>query len=195
MRAENPAQAIQDLLGSHEISRPVVKVCGIKDSQAALDACKAGASLIGLIFASKSKRRIEVNAAREIVETVRSFGERRDQIHVRAGSGSELERFRESALALRVASRRTPLVVGVFQNQDPGEVRSIVDAAGLDIVQFHGAETDIEVDAVGVPAIRVLHMNPMASSDVTGRGQAIVEAARNIKDRCTIAILLDTKVM
>ncbi|WP_077623567.1 phosphoribosylanthranilate isomerase [Sediminibacillus massiliensis] len=47
----------------------IVKICGIKNKQAAADAVQAGADFLGFVFAS-SKRRVTKEQAKEIAETL-----------------------------------------------------------------------------------------------------------------------------
>ncbi len=49
--------------------------------------------------------------------------------------------------------------VGLFVNASFGEVASIVAAAGIDIVQFHGAETAAECERIGRPYVKALKMS------------------------------------
>ena len=49
--------------------------------------------------------------------------------------------------------------VGLFVNASFGEVASIVDAAGIDIVQFHGEETAAECERIGRPYVKALKMS------------------------------------
>ena len=48
-----------------------VKVCGITHEQDALSAVEAGASALGLNFVGRSKRRVELDVARRIADSVR----------------------------------------------------------------------------------------------------------------------------
>lgn len=53
--------------------------------------------------------------------------------------------------------RRLPpevVCVGVFVDRPPEEVQAVVEVCGLDAVQWHGAEPDAWLGAVGVPAIK-----------------------------------------
>lgn len=48
-----------------------VKICGIKDRETAIEACKAGADALGFVFA-KSSRQITVNEAKNIIDKLPS---------------------------------------------------------------------------------------------------------------------------
>ena len=105
------------------------KVCGVTRPEDARAACQSGASLIGVIFAPKSKRRCTGAQAKLVVDQVRSFGERTAPVAIpipRGPSDPSLSlgaKLGLGAAALRAASARTPLVVGVFQDQTADEVR------------------------------------------------------------------------
>ncbi|KAG1051115.1 hypothetical protein G6F42_028981 [Rhizopus arrhizus] len=81
MRAWNLKEFVADLLGlekkdpivsSKDNKQSLVKVCGISSVEAATEAANAGADLIGLIFAEKSKRKVSIETATEIVKAVHS---------------------------------------------------------------------------------------------------------------------------
>ena len=48
------------------------KICGIQSREDALAAAAAGADFIGLVFVPERRRRLEVEAAAEIVEGLRA---------------------------------------------------------------------------------------------------------------------------
>jgi len=60
----------------------------------------------------------------------------------------------EEAKAIVDGLSRRPVIVGVFIDQDPDEVRQIADFVGLDLLQLHGSETP-GFDA-GRPVMKVL---------------------------------------
>jgi anthranilate synthase/indole-3-glycerol phosphate synthase/phosphoribosylanthranilate isomerase len=166
--------------GAYVAGTRIVKVCGVTNPVDAVVACRAGANLIGLIFAEKSGRRVtSFDAAVEIVNAVRGFGERSDRIAFvvdyddNEGRSSRVGADAVPALVARarelerVASSRRPLVVGVFQNQDPGYVKDAVEKCGLDMVQLHGSEGMAASNwrNFGVPALRVVDIELGAPDD------------------------------
>ncbi|KAL3815312.1 hypothetical protein ACHAXA_006814 [Cyclostephanos tholiformis] len=196
----------------------MIKVCGLTNANDAIVACRAGANLIGLIFAEKSKRRVSIDIAIEIVNAVRGFGERNDRIPLLVEGdfvgGGEERRFRgvsalstlvARARALEVTASRIPLVVGVFQNQPQDYVKYVVDVCGLDMVQLHGNEGMEAANRkhYGVPALRVVDIE-LGDVDDGGNGRAGSSSSSSSSDiasailgRVTsdpFAILLDTSI-
>lgn len=77
----------------------------------------------------------------------------------------------------------------------PQEVQRLARESGVDVVQFHGSETDDEITAVGLPAIRVEHMPPQASAqDAQGVADRILAKVQGYRAPNTLAVLLDTSV-
>ena len=103
--------------GAYTAGTKIIKVCGITNADDALCACRAGASLIGLIFVEKSKRYISIEKAKQVVEVVRKFGERDSRIKFDHKSKTEenmiapIPSIVRSSRALTNAAKR-PLVVG-----------------------------------------------------------------------------------
>ncbi|MFH1594488.1 MAG: phosphoribosylanthranilate isomerase [Candidatus Omnitrophota bacterium] len=83
-----------------------VKICGITNREDAEKAYELGADFIGFIFAEKSSRRINPEAAQKII----------------AKLPKELPK------------------VGLFLNQDLGEVMRTAKDCAIDIIQLHGDE-------------------------------------------------------
>ena len=209
MRAPDPAKAVRELIGLEAGQEPVVgstvliKVCGVKRPEDALAATRAGAGLVGTIFC-KSKRQVTGTESRAVVEAVRGFGERTARVlpyHAKVAAGPALspawfEHWRRELLRV---TRRTPLVVGVFQNNSAEEVAALVEESGVDLVQLHGEEPlafAAEVSRrTGVPCLKVLHV-PHEGAQVSEvvAGLTAGEGAATVEGGGPIAILLDTSV-
>ena len=208
MRAADPAEAIRGLClhpddyasqkrggGAYTHGLKIVKICGLTNCEDALAACRSGANLLGVIFAEKSKRKIDMDSAKGIVEAVRKFGERSDRVAIEVKSnGSVLSNIAAKSMALEQASRR-PLVVGVFQNQSLEYVKQMVEECGLDMVQLHGQEGMEAANGknFGVPALRVVDIE----SGGNGQTRNSKDIAKDILNHVTndpLAILLDTSI-
>eukprot|EP00934_Nitzschia_sp_Nitz4_P008174 Nitzschia sp. Nitz4//scaffold81_size91200//40190//42266//NITZ4_004987-RA/size91200-snap-gene-0.23-mRNA-1//1//CDS//3329558713//8164//frame0 len=208
MRADDPKAAIKGLCldpsdfesasqvsgGAYTTGTKLVKVCGITNAEDARVACQAGANLIGVIFAPKSKRCVTPAAATSVVETVRAFGERTTRTKLPISQQpSALYQLVSNARVLENASKR-PLVVGVFQNQPAEYIRQMVEDCGLDLVQLHGNEgmEAANIDNYGVPAIRVVDVETDPET-----GKASEQATGKLLETITkdpVAILLDTSI-
>jgi len=164
----------------------LVKICGLKDAETAIEAAKAGADFIGIMFA-ESKRRVTPQQCHDIVEAIKGArtqgreatfeGPVRGEVSARTWFGAWAEAIDQSA------TRWRPLIVGVFAGMTSDEVNDIADAAGLDLVQLSGGEDDDFVRRVHHPVIRTVHVAQGASAD-------------DVEDRCVAGVsaglLLDT---
>jgi len=84
--------------------------------------------------------------------------------------------------------------VGVFQDQPTAQVLELAIDSGVDVIQFHGEESDEAVRRVvaeGFPVIRVCHLPP-AGDGAEGGAAAAVVAAADVPG--VVAVLLDTSV-
>ncbi|KAL3757780.1 hypothetical protein ACHAWU_000421 [Discostella pseudostelligera] len=189
--------------GAYTGGTKIIKVCGITNPTDALVACRAGANLIGVIFAEKSKRKVSIDQATEIVNAVRKFGERSDRVAIQLeeeANTSALSTLIRKARALEQASR-VPLVVGVFQNQPLDAIKDIVEQCGLDMVQLHGSEGMAAANSknFGVPALRVVDIELGCHAGGEGEKQILSSSdkASAILNKVTsdpMAILLDTSI-
>lgn len=212
MRAADPSNAIESLClhpddfekqnasgsagGAYTAGTKLVKVCGITNADDALAACRAGANLIGVIFAPKSKRCVTTEQASEVVQAVRNFGERsgRTVLSIPGTADQPLPRLVASARALEDAASKRPMVVGVFQNQSPEFIQQMVAECGLDLVQLHGSEgmAAANVAYCGAPAIRVVDIE---TDPETGKASKdAVDTLLNSVTTDPLAILLDTSI-
>jgi len=208
MRAQNPAASIAVLLGRQAAAAPtstastLVKVCGVTQVEDAMVACRAGASFIGVIFA-KSKRTVTPEQADAVVSAVWAFGEREavpwDAESIAAATagagwmetgGTPAQWFTAYASVIEAATRRGPLVVGVFKDQSVDEVVYAASRHQLDLVQLHGDENVEEyAAALEIPCIKVIHV---PADDASA---AAVEACLQPLVGHAAAVLLDTEVM
>jgi phosphoribosylanthranilate isomerase len=106
-----------------------VKICGITRLEDAQACAELGADFIGFVFVPSSPRYIEPEKAAEIIAAVE---DRRSRLSGQAGLP-----------ALHY--------VGVF-------VDEVVPVPGLHYVQLHGGESDDDVRAAGLPAIKALRV-------------------------------------
>jgi indole-3-glycerol phosphate synthase/phosphoribosylanthranilate isomerase len=217
MRATDPGVAIKGLCldpkdyaasqsvsgGAYTGGTKMIKICGLTDPNDALVACRAGANLLGVIFAEKSKRKVSVEQARDIVDAVRKFGERSDRMEIKMkennnGTSTPLSSLVAKSHALELAARR-PLVVGVFQNQPLDFIKEMVEQCGLDLVQLHGSEGMEAANSkhFGVPALRVVDIELGSDGSEEKKDKTSMETAACILKEVTsdpIAILLDTSI-
>ena len=151
----------------------LVKICGLRDAETAIETAKAGADLVGLMFA-ESKRRVTPQECYDIVEAIKggraqgkeaSFdGPVRGEVSARSWFGAWADAIEQSA------ARWRPLIVGVFAGMTAHEVNDIANAAGLDLVQLSGGEDDDFVRRVARPVMRVVHVHEgMTAEDVEDR--------------------------
>ena len=106
-----------------------VKICGITRLEDAQVCAELGADFLGFVFVPSSPRYIEPEKAAEIMAAVE---DRRSRLSRQAGLP-----------ALHF--------VGVF-------VDELIPVPGLHYVQLHGAESDDDVCAAGLPAIKALRV-------------------------------------
>mmetsp|Transcript_36935 Transcript_36935/g.119121 ORF Transcript_36935/g.119121 Transcript_36935/m.119121 type:complete len:593 (-) Transcript_36935:100-1878(-) len=214
MRAPDPGAAIVELMGSAlsgDAGRGtvgalpvapgavIVKVCGVVREEDARCAVAAGANMIGVIFA-KSKRGVSVEQAKAIVDVVRRFGERKGVVAAgpRGAALATVEGLAQRCAELRIACKRTPLVVGVFMDQALDEVVETSVAVGLDAVQLHGSEDTAFISELRkrLPhawVLKVVHLPPRGESDAAGLSEELRSSLTARAALCD-ALLLDTAV-
>jgi phosphoribosylanthranilate isomerase len=142
----------------------LVKICGIRNADVALEAAKAGADFVGIMFA-ESRRRATPQECHDIVEAVKSLrtgpqgrdatfdGPERGEVSGASWFGAWADCIEQSV------ARWRPLIVGVFAGQTVDEVNDIADAAGLDMVQLSGGETQGFMEQVERPVFRAVHVD------------------------------------
>jgi anthranilate synthase/indole-3-glycerol phosphate synthase/phosphoribosylanthranilate isomerase len=125
MRAQDPAQLISSLKGQQPRD-PLVKICGIKDVAMAEATVRAGADMVGLVFAAKSSRLVTIAQASAIAKAVQGLAPHGTKVDLKTVIQSAGD-YGSRGAALRKACEQRALVVGVFANQTPEEVAAIAD--------------------------------------------------------------------
>ncbi|KAJ0402615.1 hypothetical protein P43SY_007971 [Pythium insidiosum] len=178
-------------------SQPLAKICGITSVEYAQAALRSGANLIGLIFVTKSARCVTIERAKEIVQAVRSYGERSGPVlpdYIEKRSVHEqlktVDWYQRNAAALRDACARSPLVVGVFANHTADEINEIARETGIDIVQLHGDEGFEICRDIDLPTVRVFHLPDHMNSESVD-AEAILQ---HVQSGLANFLLLDTTV-
>jgi phosphoribosylanthranilate isomerase len=166
----------------------LVKICGVRDPATALEAVKAGADMVGLMFA-ESKRRVTPQECHDVCEAIRGIERRPDGPALFEGPEPGEVRgsswFNAWAEAIDTAAWRwRPLIVGVFADMDAGEVNDIASAAGLDVVQLSGAESADFIRRIERPVIRAIHVREQMTDE------EIYDEAAEL--RTAAALMLDT---
>lgn len=146
----------------------LVKICGLRDPETALEAAKAGADFIGLMFA-ESRRKVTPQECYDVCEAVRGSRRTPPPITFEAPQRGEvrgLSWFGAWSEAIEgTVFRWRPLLVGVFAGQTADEVNDIADAAGLDLVQLSGGESADYVRRIERPTIRAVHIAPETGAE------------------------------
>lgn len=145
----------------------LVKICGIRDPETALEAAKAGADFIGIVFA-ESKRRVTPQQCHDVVEALKEKrtqgrdaafdGPVRGDVSANSWFGVWADAIEQSAVRWR------PLIAGVFADMEADDVNNIADAAGLDLVQLSGGESSATLVRIHLPVIRGVHIHPQTTA-------------------------------
>lgn len=152
-----------------------VKICGVRSVEAALEAAKAGADMIGLMFA-ESRRKVTPQLTMDIVTALHEHrghdgampieGPRRGDVTARSWFPAWNEAIEETLFRVR------PLVVGVFADQAAEDVNAIASAGMLDMVQLSGDEDASYVDAIEQPVLRAIHVGEQTTAfDIQERAE------------------------
>ncbi|KFA47310.1 hypothetical protein S40293_06060 [Stachybotrys chartarum IBT 40293] len=130
----------------------LVKICGTRSAEAALEAVESGADFVGICLVPGAKRCISHETAISISEAVHS-SKRALDVPLDATASADVARDYFGAASTRLRSSRTQLV-GIFQNQPLSDVLAKQKLYNLDIVQLHGEEPVEWASAIPVPVIR-----------------------------------------
>jgi phosphoribosylanthranilate isomerase len=123
----------------------VVKICGLREPEHAAAAAAVGADLLGFIFAP-ARRQVTAEAARACIEAARE-----------------------------AAGDRSILATGVFVDASVEEIETIAKEVGLDLIQLHGNETPAFLEALNLPATKVLRpRNGASPADILAEVEAFL---------------------
>jgi phosphoribosylanthranilate isomerase len=100
-----------------------------------------------------------------------------------APSRRRIEPEAARALVAQVKDRAPTKIVGVFVNENPGEINRLARLCRLDYAQLSGDETDDGVAALDMPAIQVFHVGENGIDD---------ELASRVERSSAELVLLDT---
>lgn len=108
----------------------VVKICGIRTPAQALTAARAGADIIGLVFAP-ARRQVSIDDATAIV----------------------------AALRAEQHGLHPVLVCGVFLADQQEQMNAIIETSGIDYVQIHGELEPEQLAGLRAPVMKSLRMS------------------------------------
>ncbi|MDP6102550.1 MAG: phosphoribosylanthranilate isomerase [Dehalococcoidia bacterium] len=128
-----------------------IKICGISKVGDALAAANAGADYLGILFDPHSRRHVDADEARSLVQSFRS------QWH-----------------------RDEPRWVGVFANQPLEEVNNLITFCNMDIAQLSGHESTDYCLQVVRPVFKVIHVrNDVPVQDVLEEVERSIKTYRD----------------
>lgn len=188
MRAPDASQFIRELC-SGVTSRQaevkpeklLVKICGTRSAEAAAEAVKAGADLVGMILVPGTKRCVSHETALAISQAVHENRVSKSSVAPGVTAASAVDFF---STARHTLTSKGPLLVGVFMNQPLEEILEKQRLYDLDVVQLHGQEPVEWASLIPVPvfhkfgpgepglATRGYHVLPLLDSG-SGSGQLL----------------------
>lgn len=125
----------------------LVKICGLRTTEAAETAIQGGADLLGVIMVPNRKRSVSFEVATEISRKAR---DQRQKLNRKFQTSSEIVKFVQSqqfdnfndyfSLYHQLLLENGPFLVGVFRNQDIDEVFELAEKFQVDVIQLHGSE-------------------------------------------------------
>ena len=123
---------------------PRVKICGIRDSDSALIAARAGADFLGFVFVEGVRRQLTPFQGQEVVRGYRI----RTRDHRKSRARDEVAK-----------------TVGLFRNQDAKWVNRVAQQVDLDYIQLCGDEDEAYTRAIWKPIFRQVRVKPDADAE------------------------------
>lgn len=192
MRAPDASKFIQELCSGIPSSPPkvetqplIVKICGTRSAEAAAEAVKAGADMVGMILVPGTKRCVSHETALAISKAVHEGRSAKPSAVPTGPTKVAVDIFSRARDTL---TNKGALLVGVFMNQPLEEVLEKQRLYDLDVVQLHGQEPVEWAHLFPVPVIRKFkpgepglgvrghHVVPLLDSG-SGSGQLLDQAA------------------
>lgn len=125
----------------------IIKICGLKETNAAAKAIEDGADLLGMIMVPGRKRTVSLEVASDIAQKARA---KREESNRTLMSAKDILRCLQLATykdhneyfekAAQLISENGPFSVGVFRNQDISQVFQLASDCSVDFIQLHGNE-------------------------------------------------------
>ena len=168
MRSPNPTRMLTYLV--HK--KPLVKICGISETETAEGLVGLEIDLVGLVF-TRSKRQVSLSRAEEIITILRRNRQtqKSDYLKSRLKSALNTKEYFSYLVRQTVLETNSPLIVGVFQDQPINVVNKISENLDLDLIQLHGQEDslvyskpviktfpiDVSAEKINIDPIRLLN--------------------------------------
>jgi indole-3-glycerol phosphate synthase/phosphoribosylanthranilate isomerase/anthranilate synthase/indole-3-glycerol phosphate synthase/phosphoribosylanthranilate isomerase len=179
MRAPDPASAARAFVNAGRLPddvaavdrMPLVKICGVTDSEGVLAAVRAGADAIGLNLVPGTPRCLALTEACWLATLARAAS---------AGSG------------------KLPQIVIVVADAPASDIEAAIATVNPDAVQFSGHESPDSIKAIRRPVWKVLHLPAAGGLDSTDPAfvgsvaSAAIEAANEYVAAGTARLILDT---
>lgn len=146
-----------------------VQICGTRSAEAALEAARSGADLVGMILVPGTKRCVSDETALAISKALHEYVDETATADISSPSPSNIATdFFDTARDTFSRKRNgRPLLVGVFMNQPLDEVLAKTKLYNLDVVQLHGREPVEWAHQIPVP---VVHKFGPGEAGVSQRG-------------------------
>ncbi len=167
MRSAEPAAAARAFVAAgsvpHDVAaearQPLVKICGVTDSEGVLSALRSGADAIGFNFVPGTPRCLTLAEASWLATLARGAS----------------------------PAGRRPRIVAITADATPAELKTIVAAINPDAVQLSGDEPVEAIAEVGRPVWKVLHLPPDAVRPSAGAEASAAGAAAGPADAGSVA--------
>lgn len=131
---------------SNQMSK-LVKICGLRTTEAASKAVESGADMLGVIMVPNRKRTVSHSVAKEISLLARQAREQSDRrfksaaelvAHVKSQNIDDYNQHFE--LYHQLLLENGPFLLGVFRNQNIDQVFELAEQCRVDCIQLHGSE-------------------------------------------------------